>query len=530
MENLATRRTFIKTAGAAALAAGSMATASALAAPAAPPSLADDEPVAVYEADVVIAGSGGCGAAAAARAAQLGLRALVVEQSDFPGGTSMCTEGLFAVGTHLQAEGGIDLTVAQCFSQSMDFNHWEADGALAMEFFSSSADNFDWLEDLGVSFKYAIPNGASLPTWHVYEKDDSGLPGALYMNTLVQAGIDAGAQYLLSTSAQELVVSGGKVAGLLCTTAEGTVRVDAPVVVLATGGFSNNGDMIRTYAGIDPGRCIPAGLGERNGEGIAMGLAAGGQMCAYPGCIMFYGGQPDGAAFGTPMFAAFTASPILWVNGHGKRFTSEEWAATNFSYSGNSIKGQDAVWSIINDAIVDHFVNQGVYNDMGEYFALGQALPTLPDDIAALLESNPETTVRADTVEELAEAIGCDSEVLAATLKEYNACCAAGEDAAFGKPAQWLIPVEGGAYYACKLKLGMFTTCGGLKVDTESRVLDAAGNPIGGLYAGGSDAGGLYGATYDVNVCTGSQQGWAVHSGKRAAESAARYLGVTSQE
>jgi fumarate reductase flavoprotein subunit len=478
-----------------------------------------------YTADIVVAGSGGCGTSAAVRAAQLGLDVVVVEQSDFTGGTSMCTEGLFAVGTHLQSEAGIDLTVEQCFSGSMDFNHWEADGGLAMELFSNSADNFDWLESLGVKFKYAIPNGDSLPTWHVYEEGDTGLPGELYLSTLTKAAQDLGVRYLMSTSAQQLVMEDGKVAGLLCTTDAGTVRVDAPVVVLATGGFANNAEMIQEYAGVDPDRVAPAGLGQRNGDGIRMGLAAGGRMNAYPGCTMFYGGQPDGAAFGTPLFAAFTASPILWINGKGKRFTSEEWAATNFSYAGNSIKGQDEVYSVINDAILEHFETDGVYNDMGQYFTQGQTLPTLRDDIADQVANNPDNAFEADTVEELAEKIGCDADTLAKTLDDYNACCEAGDDTEFGKPSQWLIPVDGGKYYAYKLKLGFFTTCGGLRVSTDSEVLDGSGDPIPGLYAGGSDAGGLYGATYDVSVCTGSQQGWAVHSGKRAAEAAVAYLG-----
>ena len=539
MSTVSTRRTFLKAAGAAGVVAAgasvALASESAKADKAASSpaegkakasSLASEKPAATYSADIVIAGSGGCGASAAARAAQLGLTTIVVERNDVPGGASMCTEGLFAVGTHLQEEAGIDLTVEECFSKSMDYNHWEADGGLAMEFFSSSKDNFDWLESLGVKFKYACPNGQSLATWHVYEEDDSGLPGAMYLNTVIKAGQDAGAQYILSTTACELVMEDGKVAGLLCEGPDGVVRIDAPCVLLATGGYANNAEMIAKYVNIDPERCVPAGLGQRNGEGVQMGLSAGGQMCAYPGCTMFYGGQVDGAAFGTPLFAAFTASPILWINGHGKRFTSEEWAATNFSYAGNSIKGQDVVWSVINDAVVDHFVNEGVYNAMGEYFKEGETLPTLPDDIAAQVADNPDNYVEADTVEELAEKIGCDPQVLADTLASYNDCCAAGDDTEFGKPSQWLIPVDGGKYYATKLKLGLFTTCGGLKVDADAEVLDANGDPIPGLFAGGSDAGGLYGATYDVSVCTGSQQGWAVHCGKRAAEVAARYLGV----
>ena len=505
----------------------------------APAALADEAPkdaaepaedfVAEYDCDVVVAGSGGCGTAAGCRAAQLGLKTIIVEQSDFTGGTTRCTEGLFAVGTHLQEEGGIELSTEECFSKSMDFNHWEADGSLNKDLFTCSAANFDWLESLGIGFKYAIPNGDSLPTWHVYETDDSGLPGALYMDTFIQAAKDAGAEVLTSTSAQQLVMEDGKAAGLVCSAAEGLVRINAPVVILATGGYATNADMMRSYAGIDPDRVVAAGLGQRNGEGIAMGLAAGAQMCTHPGTAMYYGGQPDGAAFGTALWAAFSASPILWIDEKGQRFTTEEFAATNFSYAGNALKGQRDVYAIINDAIVDHMVNEGVYNAMGEYYKKGETLPTLRDEIDQQLADNPDNIRKADTVEEMAELIGADPEVVAAMLDEYNGYCAAGVDEAFGKPADWLIPVEGGPYYVYRLKIGMFTTCGGLKVNADCAVLDKNGDPICGLYAGGCDAGGLYGATYDVSICTGSAQGWSVHSGKRAAESAAAYLGKGEQ-
>ena len=530
--NNITRRAFsVGAAGLTALAYVPMtALASEAQAPQAPAAdAAQDGYVAEYSCDVVVAGSGGCGTAAACRCAQLGLKTIVVEQSGFTGGTSRCTEGLFAVETHLQEEDGIDLTADECFSLSMDFNHWEADASLNKDLFSTSAANFDWLEGLGIGFKYAIPNGHSLPTWHVYETDGSGVPGALYMDTFMQAAVDAGAEVLLSTSAQELVMEDGTVAGLVCSTEEGPVRVNAPVVILATGGYSNNAEMMRTYAGIDPERVIVAGLGQRNGEGIAMGLAAGGQMCSHPGTAMYYGGQPEGAAFGTALWAAFAASPILWINEKGERFTTEEFAATNFSYAGNALKGQRDVFAVINEAIVEHMTTEGVYNDMGEYYKLGDALPTLRDEIEQQMADNPENIWRAETPEDIAAVIGADPATVAAMLEEYNGFCAAGKDEAFGKPTDWLAPVEGGPYYVYRLKIGMFTTCGGLKVNTDCAVVDQEGNPISGLYAGGCDAGGLYGATYDVSICTGNAQGWAVHSGKRAAESAAAYLGTTAE-
>ena len=478
-----------------------------------------------YDCDVVVAGSGGCGCAAATRAAQLGMKTILVEQSGFTGGTSMCTEGLFAVGTHLQDEAGVDLTVEDCFALSMDYNHWEGDGKLAMEFFRASKDNFDWLESLGIKFMGVWKNGDSLQCWHVYEEDDSGVPGNLYMQTFANCAKEQGAEIHVSTSAQKLVMKDGRVAGLICRTDEGYVQYDAPVVILATGGYANNADMIRKFANVNPDRVVPAGVGQRNGEGIQMALDNGAALCSYPGAMMFYGGQVEGAGFGTtPIFAITGAQPILFMNDRGERFVGEEVSAVNFSYNGNAIRAQKRAFCVLNKTLIDRFENEGVYSTVGAYYAANEPIPGLWDAVNDQLENNSEYVKKADTIEELAEIVGASAEAVKTTLDNYNAYCAAGKDLEFNKPAQWLIPVEGGPYYVFDMKVGFFTTVGGLKVNEKNEVLNEDFEPIPGLYAGGSEAGGLYGASYDVVICAGSQQGWAVHSGKRSAESAKAYL------
>ena len=75
------------------------------------------------------------------------------------------------------------------------------------------------------------------------------------------------------------------------------------------------------------------------------------------------------------------------------------------------------------------------------------------------------------------------------------------------------------------LQDGFYTTCGGIKVNEKTQVLDEEGQVIGGLYAGGSDAGGLYGDSYDVKFAPGSQAAWAVNSGRLAMKDAKEYLG-----
>ena len=94
----------------------------------------------------------------------------------------------------------------------------------------------------------------------------------------------------------------------------------------------------------------------------------------------------------------------------------------------------------------------------------------------------------------------------------------------YNKPAEFLSPVKTGPYYAFEQALAYFTTVGGLKVSNDAQVIDKDGKVIPGLYAGGSDAGGIYGDTYDVGLAAGSQVGWAVNSGRMAAQHAATYL------
>ena len=104
------------------------------------------------------------------------------------------------------------------------------------------------------------------------------------------------------------------------------------------------------------------------------------------------------------------------------------------------------------------------------------------------------------------------------SIEKYNGYCEKGVDEEFAKGAEYLFALESGPYYAFELKTGIFASVGGLKITTDAQVLDEHKNPVPHLYAVGNDAGGLYGDSYDVSICEGSCQGFAVFSGKAAAE------------
>ena len=129
-----------------------------------------------------------------------------------------------------------------------------------------------------------------------------------------------------------------------------------------------------------------------------------------------------------------------------------------------------------------------------------------------------EHVPHAATIEELAGMIGVDAQALTATVARYNELCAKGVDEDFGKPAQYMIPVEGDEYYAFRMTPGTSVTFGGLEIDVNGRVLDTENKPIPGLYAAGEVAfTGLFDAEYP---CCGMAIGSAVYYGRVAAMTA----------
>ncbi|WP_415928247.1 FAD-binding protein, partial [Slackia piriformis] len=96
--------------------------------------------------------------------------------------------------------------------------------------------------------------------------------------------------------------------------------------------------------------------------------------------------------------------------------------------------------------------------------------------------------------------------------------CESGIDEEFSKASEYLFAIDDGPYYAFELNVGIFTTVGGMKISHDAEVLDSGAQPIPHLYAVGCDAGGIYGDAYDVSICEGSCQGFAVFTGKMAAK------------
>ncbi len=537
-ENVASqmsRRMFVAGAAAAGVAGAALSTASLAradeAGQAADPWAIEElgEPTETIDVDMCVLGAGGTGLAAAIQATQLGLDVVVLEKQAMVGGSFVGTEGLFAVGSHWQDEAGETFTADEVIIECLDYHHWIPNPALYEEFFTRTAETVDWLEDLGVVFDHVQALGDSHNCWHVYEGEGSEGTGVTFMKSFSAAADKLGIRIELECSGKQLIMQDGKVAGILAKRSDGTVvQVNAPVVVVGTGGYANNGDVIRDLNGADPARITPSGMAGRDADGLKLMRAAGGQMAAQAGTIMFYGPILPGTSYGSEIQAATSMQPHLWVNQDAERFVNEDMFLKNFAYAGNAVHNQERTLTVCTQAIIDRYIDEGPDVGVGVYVNAGNPLTKLADQLADAMddEESAPYIFKADTVEELAQAAGLDPEKLAATVETYNEMCAAGADTRFSKPAEYMRALEEGPFYAFEVFNGYFTTVGGIKVTPQTEVLDDANQVIPGLYAGGSDAGGLYGDTYDVGIAAGSQASWAINSGRLAAKNGASYLGV----
>ena len=487
------------------------------------------EPTETIDVDMCVLGAGGTGLAAAIQATQLGLDVVVLEKQAMVGGSFVGTEGLFAVGSHWQDEAGESFTADEVIIECLDYHHWIPNPALYEEFFTRTAETVDWLEGLGVVFDHVQALGDSRNCWHVYEGEGSEGTGVTFMKSFSAAADELGIRIELECPGKQLIMDGGKVAGVLAKRSDGTVvQVNAPVVVVGTGGYANNGDVIRDLNGADPTRITPSGMAGRDADGLKMMRAAGGQLAAQAGTIMFYGPILPGTSYGSEIQAATSMQPHLWVNQDAERFVNEDMFLKNFAYAGNAVHNQERTLTVCTQAIIDRYIDEGPDVGVGVYVNAGSPLTKLADQLADAMEDEESAPYifKADTVEELAQAAGLDPEKLAATVEAYNEMCAAGADTRFSKPAEYMRALEEGPFYAFEVFNGYFTTVGGIKVTPQTEVLDDTNTVISGLYAGGSDAGGLYGDTYDVGIAAGSQASWAINSGRLAAKNGASYLGV----
>ena len=458
-------------------------------------------------ADVIVVGGGGAGMAAATRLAQLGKSVILVEKSGFLGGAISVSGGNQVVmGSQLQIDNG----VADDSVESMvaDF---EANGANKnnKEILTLFAENVgattDWLvASCGVTFEEGLHQLGEYS--HNRELAYTG-GGAGFAEAMRKAVEEAGVQVLLNTKAESLIADNGTVTGVKAASSDADYTLTAGDVVLATGGYGANKDMLTD----EMKSALYYGPASSTGEGIQMAQAVGAQTAnmeygkRYPNGIEVSEGMAKSTIAGN--IVGWTMSAIL-VNKDGNRVVNEK--ASNRTILEEELKQEGGELYLLLDA------------ETFEAWKAKLAPAGISDaDIEKYLEANGTTTpvfAHGETLEEAAAAAGINADNLKATVEKYNGFVAKGSDDDFGRAATYLTKTIGeGPYYIVEQKPRFATTMGGLVINTSMQVLNEAGEPISGLYAAGENCGQVMGD----DSPSGANNAWALTSGKLAADAIA---------
>ncbi|TFV57844.1 FAD-dependent oxidoreductase [Mycobacterium sp. PS03-16] len=468
-----------------------------------------------HEADVVIAGYGVAGAAAAVEAARAGADVLVLERTGSWGGAAAMAGGIIYLGggTALQKACGFDDSVEAMATFLNAAMGPGADPARIADYCDGSVAHFDWLVECGVPFKpefFAEPGwepmgdqglvysggenaypfntiAAPAPRGHVPQMTDKkqgeASAGYMLMKPLVDTATAAGARSLYDVRAQRLVTeSDGRVTGI-CARQYGedvTIRARRGVV-LATGSFAYNDAMVTAYAPRIAGRPA-ASIEQHDGQAIRMAQALGADLAHMDATEVAIFADPQQLVRG------------ILVNGRGQRYVPED------TYPGRigqlTLYQQDNVAYLIID---------------------GEAQDEAMASLSPQLMLRPPTWV-CDTVAELEAEMSLAPGSLQATVAAYNAGAERGEDPLLHKKPEWLRPI-GSPVGAIDLReaTGGFTL-GGLKCSLEGEVLHVGGAPIPGLFAAGRSTAGLAAWGYASGISLGDGSFYGRRAGRHAAK------------
>ena len=402
----------------------------------------------------------------------------------------------------------------------MDYSHWRADPALVSRFVENASTTIVKLrEELGVHYEgveiTAPDQAGELTTWHLPEGEVARVIELLEADA-VRRGVDL----FMSTSATQILKENGKIIGVKAIDADGEeVTLGAKAVVVGTGGYANNPEMMNKYGKYNIGKdLINVGAPGNTGDGIRMVLDAGGIENPNIGTRLLFPLMREKTI--TSHTNAAGMQPYFWVNQAGKRFINEI-VGLNFGNAGDVVASLPGAmyWSILSQETINKLVNVGNDVGLGIYVRNYEKLVNLPNEIKADAADVERTNVLSgNTIEELALKMNVDPSVLRKEVDEYNIYCEKGEDKKFHKPAKLMHSVKEGPFYAIKMETGIMITMGALQINEYMEALTSKNEPISGLYVVGCDAGGMYGESYALPV-PGSANGFAFTSAWLAADS-----------
>jgi len=510
---------------------------------------------------VIVLGTGGAGLTAAISAHEAGARVSLFEKGDQVGGTTAWSGGMIWIpNNHHEATLGVEDSREKALTYLMSMSHGLMQQPLVEAFLDHGPEMVAFLEantpvqfrpipefpDYHAEFPGGMPNGGRsldcplysfhelgewagkvtlspyypMPYFSIYDTPlgqakpqpltpeelqrriagDLRGSGQALVGRLLRACLDRGIEPKTDHRAVRLLMDGDRVAGAAFETPDGPIAVAADAVILATGGFEWDKDLLRAF--LRGPMTHPLSPQTNSGDGLKMAMRVGAMLGNMrEAWWMPVAEVPESeSATGKTLVAGQRSLPhSIMVNRAGKRFTNE---AANYNAIGAAFHDQDVsafdyanlpCWLIFDQQYIDRFGFGMISGERG-------AAP-------------PQWAMRAESLPELATRLGIDPDALGATVERFNGHCATGRDPDFGRGDaahdQWwgdpdgrgstaatLGPIGRGPFFAVEIKSGALGTKGGPQTDAHAQVLSVDGEVIPGLYAAGNVMASAMGMTY----------------------------------
>lgn len=418
------------------------------------------------ECDIVIIGAGGAGLTAATEAASRGAKVLVLEKMPIVGGNSnFSTGGINACYTKEQERLGIKDSKEVFFNDTMRGGQYLNDPDLVRTLIDNSAAMVEWLQTpmIGADLSDVGAFGGATNK-RIHRPKGGGAIGAHLIPLLQKAALKQGAEIRLNNKVIDILSNNGRACGVRVAYEGGEYTVHSKAVIVATGGFGANPEMIEFYQASLAGFATTNHKGA-TGDAFKMVEKFDAQLIQMEQ-IQIHPTVVKGT--GIMITEALRGNGAILVNKAGRRFVNE-------------METRD----IVSAAVLKN-------PERSAYLLFDQSVR---DSLKAVeTYANQNLLSEGANLVELSRAIAVDAVALEYTVDQYNKAVQAKKDPDFGRnPESMERTLSNPPFYAIEIEPAIHHTMGGLKINTRAQVLNKLGLPIPGLFAAGEVTGGVHG-------------------------------------
>ncbi|MCB5952874.1 flavocytochrome c [Enterococcus sp. BWT-B8] len=447
------------------------------------------------EYDIVIVGAGGAGMAAALSAKEAGMNPVIFEKMPFAGGNTLKSSGgMNASETKFQKEQGIEDSNDLFYEDTLTGGKGTNDKELLRYLVDNSAAGIEWLDSMGITLdNISYSGGASVK--RIHRPTDGSAVGTYLVAGLIRNIHEQEIPIFVNSTVTKINEKDGKVTGVEVDVEGETKTVSGDALIITTGGYGSNKEMIEKYRPDLKGYVSTTSEGS-TGDGITMIEKLGGatvdmdQIQVHPTVV-----QETGMLISETV----RGEGAILVNQQGERFYNELETRDNVSAAITDLP-EGYAYLIFDDALANRAKQLEYYKEQG-------------------------VVIEADTIEALAEKIDAEPEILKASLDTWNKAVKDQKDPDFGRETAMDYDLTEAPYYAIQIAPGIHHTMGGVKINKDTQVLKEDGSAIEGLYAAGELTGGIHGQ----NRIGGNAVADIIVFGRQAGTKSAEFAGKAAE-